>query len=788
MADSVYGTGDQAGGAAALKLNTEQQTPSPAGDGVLISREYQNARTMEDFTSPEDLYDTLIASIRKYHPSDDISMVEKAYSIAYNAHKEQKRKSGEPYIIHPLCVAIILADLELDKETIVAGLLHDVVEDTVMTNEEICREFGKEVELLVDGVTKLGQLSYSADRLEMQAENLRKMFLAMAKDIRVILIKLADRLHNMRTLQYMKPEKQKEKARETMDIYAPIAQRLGISRIKVELDDLSLKYLEPEIYYDLVEKVSLKKEERQAFVEEIVRDVSLHTEQAGIHAEIYGRAKHFFSIYKKMVNQGKTIDQIYDLFAVRIIVDSVKDCYAALGIIHEMYKPIPGRFKDYIAMPKENMYQSLHTTLIAPNGSPFEIQIRTFDMHRVAEYGIAAHWKYKEASDGKKVSSQKQEEEKLTWLRQILEWQQEADNKEFMSLLKSDLNLFNESVYCFTPAGDVKTLPNGSTPIDFAYSIHSAVGNRMVGARVNGKLVTIDYVIQNGDRIEIITSANSRGPSRDWLNIVRSTQAKNKINQWFKQERKEDNIIRGREALQNYCKTKNLNSAELLRPEYTDAVTRKYGFKDWESVLAAIGHGGLKEGQIVNKLRENYEKAHQKHLTDEDILAGGMQKDQKKVTRSRSGIIVKGIDDVSVRLSKCCSPVPGDEIIGFITRGRGVTVHRTDCVNIVNLPEEEQGRLIEVEWARDTQGDEKGKLYMAEIRIFARNRTGLLVDITKILTERKIDVQSVSSRMSKQGMATIAYEFQVQGRDELRELIEKIRQVDSVIDVQRTSG
>ena len=769
MTDSVNSTGVQAGGAAALQLNTERQTPSVSGDGVLISREYQNARTMNDFTSPEELYDTLIASIRKYHPSDDISMVEKAYSIAYNAHKGQKRKSGEPYIIHPLCVAIILADLELDKETIVAGLLHDVVEDTVMTNEEICREFGKEVELLVDGVTKLGQLSYSSDRLEMQAENLRKMFLAMAKDIRVILIKLADRLHNMRTLQYMKPEKQKEKARETMDIYAPIAQRLGISKIKVELDDLSLKYLEPEIYYELVEKVSLKKEERQAFVEDIVRDVSLHIEQAGIHAEIYGRAKHFFSIYKKMVNQGKTIDQIYDLFAVRIIVDSVKDCYAALGIIHEMYKPIPGRFKDYIAMPKENMYQSLHTTLIAPNGSPFEIQIRTFEMHRVAEYGIAAHWKYKEASDGKKVSSQKQEEEKLTWLRQILEWQQEADNKEFMSLLKSDLNLFNESVYCFTPAGDVKTLPNGSTPIDFAYSIHSAVGNRMVGARVNGKLVTIDYVIQNGDRIEIITSANSRGPSRDWLNIVRSTQAKNKINQWFKQE-------------------EQAAEADAEEQAMTEAVTRKYGFKDWESVLAAIGHGGLKEGQIVNKLRENYEKDHQKRLTDEDILAGGMQKDQKKVTRSRSGIIVKGIDGVSVRLSKCCSPVPGDEIIGFITRGRGVTVHRTDCVNIVNLPEEEQGRLIEVEWARDEQGDDSGKLYMAEIRIFARNRTGLLVDITKILTERKIDVQSISSRMSKQGMATISYEFQVQSRDELRELIEKIRQVDNVIDVQRTSG
>ena len=755
---------------------------------TLIQRADANAKTMEDFTAPEKLYDELIAGIRKYHPSDDISMVEKAYNIACNAHKDQKRKSGEPYIIHPLCVGIILADLELDKETIVAGLLHDVVEDTVMTDEEIREEFGDEVALLVDGVTKLTRLSYASDKLEMQAENLRKMFLAMAKDIRVILIKLADRLHNMRTLQYMKPEKQKEKARETMDIYAPIADRLGISKIKVELDDLSLKYLEPEIYYDLVEKVALKKGERQSFVDSIVSDVCSRISAEGINAEIYGRAKHFFSIYKKMVNQGKTLDQIYDLFAVRIIVDSVKDCYASLGIIHEMYKPIPGRFKDYIAMPKENMYQSLHTTLIAPNGQPFEIQIRTFEMHRVAEYGIAAHWKYKEASDGKKDSS-KSEEDKLTWLRQILEWQQESDNKEFMSLLKSDLNLFNESVYCFTPAGDVKTLPNGSTPIDFAYSIHSAVGNRMVGARVNGKLVTIDYVIQNGDRIEVITSANAKGPSRDWLNIVKSTQAKNKINQWFKQERKEDNIVRGKEAMQNYCKAKGLNYADLSKPEYLESVTKKYGFRDWDSVLAAVGHGGLKEGQIVNKLLELYKKENARQITDEDILSGNLQKDKHRVTRSKTGIIVKGLDDVSVRLSKCCSPVPGDEIIGFITRGRGVTVHRTDCVNMVNLPESEKDRLIEVEWADDAkQSGDSGKLYMAEIRIFAHNRTGLLVDITKIFTERRIDVRSVASRTSRQGLATITYEFQVQGRQELKELIDKIRQVESVIDIQRTTG
>ncbi len=753
-----------------------------------IRKADSGVKTMEDFTSPEILYKELIASVTKYHPSDDISMIEKAYNIAYNAHKDQKRKSGEPYIIHPLCVGIILADLELDKETIVAGLLHDVVEDTVMTDEDLRQTFGDEVALLVDGVTKLGQLSYDADKVEVQAENLRKMFLAMAKDIRVILIKLADRLHNMRTLQYMPERKRLEKARETMDIYAPIAQRLGISKVKVELDDLSLKYLEPEIYYDLVEKIALKKEARVAFVDEIVDDVKKHIEEAGIKAQIYGRAKHFFSIYKKMVNQQKTVDQIYDLFAVRIIVDSVKDCYACLGIIHEMYKPIPGRFKDYIAMPKQNMYQSLHTTLIGPNGTPFEIQIRTLEMHRVAEYGIAAHWKYKEASDGKKSASDKdKQEEKLTWLRQILEWQQDmSDNKEFMSLLKSDLDLFNDSVYCFTPAGDVKNLPTGSTPIDFAYSIHSAVGNRMVGARVNGKLVPIDYEIQNGDRIEVITSQNCKGPSRDWLKVVRSTQAKNKINQWFKQERKEDNIVKGRDLLNAYCKARGLNVPDLVKPDYIDPVLKKYGFRDWDSVLAAIGHGGLKEGQIVNKLVESYERDHKKQITDEEILEEVKSaKDKPKIAKSRSGIIVKGLDDVAVRFAKCCSPVPGDEIVGFVTRGRGVTIHRTDCVNIITLPEIERARLIDAEWQEGSAGH---GLYTTEIKIYATNRTGLLVDITKIFTEAKVDVSSVNCRTSKQGLATIQMEFAIPGKEALRNMVEKIRQVESVIDIDRTTG
>ena len=749
-----------------------------------------SVKTMADFTSPDILYKELIDSVKKYHPSTDISMIEKAYHIADEAHKGQLRKSGEPYIIHPLCVAIILADLELDKESIVAGLLHDVVEDTVMTPEEIKQEFGEEVEVIVDGVTKLTQLSYKVDKVEEQAENLRKMFLAMAKDIRVILVKLADRLHNMRTLKYMKPEKQKEKARETMEIYAPIAHRLGISKIKVELDDLSLKYLEPEVYYDLVEKIALRKSEREKFVQSIVKDVREQMDKAGIKAEIDGRAKHFFSIYKKMVNQEKTLDQIYDLFAVRIIVDTVKDCYAALGIIHEMYKPIPGRFKDYIAMPKQNMYQSLHTTLIGPNGQPFEIQIRTFEMHRTAEYGIAAHWKYKEAANGIKPAAQ-QEEEKLSWLRQILEWQRDmSDNREFMGLLKSDLDLFAESVYCFTPAGDVKNPPNGSTPIDFAYSIHSAVGNKMVGARVNGKLVNIDYVIQNGDRIEIITSQNSKGPSRDWLKIVKSTQAKNKINQWFKNELKDDNIIKGKELMATYCKTKGIPLSDLLKNDLMEAVMRKYGFKDWDSILAAIGHGGLKEGQVVNKLVEGYEKKKKKELTDEKLVESVVEHAQEiehRRSKNHSAIVVRGLHDLAVRYSKCCSPVPGDEIVGFVTRGRGVSIHRTDCVNIINLSAEERARLIDAEW-QEGEADNPNERFPAEIKIYVNNRTGVLVDVSKILTEMKIDLTGVNSRTNKQGKATITMSFDVHSKEELNSIIAKIRQVESVIDIERSTG
>ena len=742
----------------------------------------------EDFTDPEILYEKLKKRILEYHPSSDLTMVEKAYKLAYEAHKDQKRKSGEPYIIHPVCVALILADFELDIESIVAGILHDVVEDTIVTQEELEEQFGSEVALLVDGVTKLTKLNYSADKVELQAENLRKMFLAMAKDIRVILIKLADRLHNMRTLKYQPPHKQYEKARETMDIYAPIAQRLGISRIKIELDDLSLQYIEPVVYKELSENVAKKLAEQEDFIHEITEEVSNHIKDANIPAKVNGRVKHLFSIYKKMVNQNKTLDQVYDLFAVRIIVNDIKDCYAALGVIHEMYKPIPGRFKDYIAMPKPNMYQSLHTTLISHSGQPFEIQIRTFDMHRTAEYGIAAHWKYKVDPEGK--LNPDSEEEKLTWLRQILEWQQDlSDNKEFMMLLKDDLNLFSDSVFCFTPTGEVKNLTVGSTPIDFAYSIHSAVGNKMVGARVNNKMVPNDYIIQNGDQIEIITSANSKGPSRDWLKIVKTTQAKNKINQWFKSESREDNILRGKEVFYALCKQKGVAPADLLKTEYMDAVIKKYGYKDWDNIYASIGHGAIKEGQVFARLQDEYDKHHPKEITDEDYLES--LKDPKRIKNipvmTKGSIIVHGADDLAVHFSKCCSPVPGDEIVGFVTRGRGISIHRTDCSNILTLPEIDRKRLQPAEWNTAVAPKEE-KLFLAEVRIFARNQSGVLLGISKVLTENNITIISMNARAGKQETATITVSFNIKDTETLNSIIAKLRNVENIINVERAMG
>ena len=694
-------------------------------------------------------------------------------------------------------MAIILTQLDMDKETIVGGLLHDVIEDTPYTVEDITQMFSAEIALLVDGVTKLTQLNYSADKLDVQAENLRKMFLAMAKDIRVIIIKLADRLHNMRTLQFMKPEKQKEKARETMDIYAPIAHRLGISKVKVELDDLSLQYLEPEAYKELNDKFNHLRVQKETFVKDIMEDVKEHLDEAKIKATIDGRVKHLFSIYRKMVNQNKTLEQIYDLFAIRIIVDTEQQCYTALGIIHEMYKPIPGRFKDYIAMPKPNHYQSLHTTLIGPNGQPFEIQIRTYEMHKTAEYGIAAHWKYKETKGSE--AKVKNDEAKMAWLRQILEWQRDmSDNKEFLSVIKSDLNLFSDSVYCFTPNGDVKTLPAGSTPIDFAYAIHTAVGNKMVGARVNGNIVKLDYQIQNGDQIDIITSQNSKGPSRDWLLIVKSTQAKNKINQWFRTEFKEENIVRGKELLAQYAKTKSIDLYKYVKPEYTEACKRKYGFKDWDSVCAAIGHGGLKEGQVINKLIYEYEKKNKRVVSDEQVkeaienakeakgIKEGSESSSTKSGGKKSGIVVMGLDDLAVRFSRCCNPVPGDEIVGFVTRGRGISIHRTDCVNMIHLPVEERNRLIEAEWSAQAKKNED--YYPVEIVIYSYNRSGVLFDVSKIFTENEIDVKSMNVRTSKQDKATIVVGFETRGVEQLNKLVKKLRNVESVIDIERRSN
>lgn len=767
-------------------------TPKPEPNGFVdYIIEPRSLKAPRADATPDELFQELIRLYRGYNPDGNISRIARAYDIAKEQHKDQKRKSGEPYIIHPLNTAIIIAEIEMDEDSICAALLHDVVEDTGMTLDDIRREFGDHVATMVDGVTKLTQISLDVDKIEIQAENLRKMFLAMAKDIRVVVIKLADRLHNLRTLQYQSKAKQIEKATETMEIYSPLAERLGIMKMKVELDDISLKYLKPDVYEDLVEKTELKMEEREAFIHQIETEVSRHLKEAGIRATLTGRVKHFFSIYKKMINQDKTVDQIYDLFAVRILVDSVKDCYAALGVIHELYKPIPGRFKDYIAMPKPNMYQSLHTTLIGNDGTPFEIQIRTYEMHKVAEYGIAAHWKYKEA--GSNVKADSENDEKMSWLREVLEWQKEADdNRDFISMVKSDFDMFNDNVYCFTPGGDVKSLPYGSTPIDFAYSIHSAVGNRMVGARVNDRIVPIDYKLENGDRVEIITSQNSRGPSMDWLKVARSTQAKSKINAWFKSENKEDNIIRGKDILEKYCKSRGLSLPELAKPEYIEGVLRRYAMKDWDSVLASVGHGGLKEGQIVGKLLDIKKKHDLEHITDEQIMAAHKAGENPDISNpvvkrsAKGGIVVRGVNDLSARCAHCCTPVPGDEIVGFVTRGRGITVHRTDCINMLNLPASERTRLIEAEWDSDTV--QRDTTYSAEIKIYCNNRIGLLADISKVLSGIGIDITSINLKNGKNSTCTLALSFDIHSKDELIKIVERLKIIPDVIDISRSTG
>lgn len=740
-----------------------------------------------------EIFDTLIANMRRYHPSDDFSLVEKAYTIAKSAHTDQFRMSGEPYIIHPLEVAVILSELELDKETIIAGILHDVIEDTVYSYEDISKMFGEEIVLLVDGVTKLEKLEYSSLEEE-QAENYRKMFLAMSNDIRVILIKMADRLHNLRTLQYMTPDKQKEKAQETLDIYAPLAHRLGISKIRYDLEDLSFRYLQPNEYYDLKDKIQRKQSEREAFVKNIVSDLQAKIKETEMSAYIEGRPKHFFSIYKKMVSQDKTLDQIYDLFAVRVIVETVRDCYEVLGIVHEMYKPIPGRFKDYIAMPKSNMYQSLHNTLIGPEGEPFEVQIRTWGMHRTAQYGIAAHWKYKDgASSDSNMSAEDKSEAKLAWLRQILEWQRDlSDNREYLDALKFDLNVYKDHVYCFTPKGEVISLITGATPIDFAYAIHSAVGNKMVGAKVNNKIVTIDFVLTTGDRVEILTSQNSKGPSRDWLKIAKTNGAKTKINQWFKKENKEENAQRGKEALERGAKKKGLVLSELATPERIKIILNKFSLQDWESVCAAVGHGGIREGQIINRLYEEYLRQQGKTIEEDEIikkLVSSELKEESAELRKRrtnsSSITVKGVGDISVRFSKCCGPMPGDEIVGFVTRGRGVSIHRTDCINMINLDDLERHRLIDAEWLIPEKSAPT-TLFHVDISIICDDKMGLLVDISKVFSDEGVVVKSLNARSLK-NEAIFNVGLNVTSREQLEKVKTKLLNIYGVHDIERVT-
>ena len=727
------------------------------------------------------LVDKIIGMVKGYSPNANTDMIYVAYKLAKSAHSHQFRRSGAPYIEHPVQLAYIAAQLSLDATAISAALLHDVVEDTPYTYENIETIFGKSVAELVDGVTKLRKIKYNT-REEQQVENLRKMFLAMAKDIRVVIIKLIDRLHNMRTLNFMPRAKQLLISKETLDVYAPLAHRLGMSKIKIELEDLALKYLDPVAYEEIRQSINQKKDEREKYIRDIMDVLREKLDQMNIKSQVTGRAKHFYSIFRKMYTQNKTIDELYDLFAVRIIVDTVADCYAVLGMVHDLYTPVPMRFKDYIAMPKPNMYQSLHTTVIGPNGTPFEIQIRTWEMHRIAENGIAAHWKYKEGISGKTDM-----DSKLEWVRQLLDTQTNIiDTDDFFNTLKFDL--FEEEVFVFTPQGKVISLPAKSTVIDFAFAIHSEVGYKMSGAKVNGKIVPNNYMVQNGEIVEILT-ANTHGPSRDWLKICRTSQAKNKINQWFKNQFKEDNILKGKEMLTQYCKAKSINMSDIMKPEFQNLVMRKYGFKDWDSVLAAIGHGGLKEGQVVNKMVEEYEKIHKKEITDEKVMEAVTENSDKKLklAKSKSGIIVKGLTDVSVRFSKCCSPVPGDEIVGYVTRGRGVSIHRTDCVNIMCLQESERARLIDAEW-QDMGSASSGEKYATEIKIYANNRTGLLVDISRIFTERNIDMTQMNVRTSKQGTATISITFEISSKEELQKIAEKLYQVESVMDVERATG
>ncbi|KYH30104.1 RelA/SpoT family protein [Clostridium colicanis] len=726
------------------------------------------------------MLDDLLQVIDRNCNNVNKEIIIKAYNYAESAHKMQKRVSGEPYIVHPVEVACILAEMGLDENTIAASLLHDVIEDTEFTYKDLENKFNSEIANLVEGVTKLGKIEYKTKE-EQQAENVRKMLFAMTKDIRVILIKLADRLHNMRTLKYMPVEKQKEKAKETLDIYAPLAHRLGISKIKWELEDLSLRYLHPNEYYDLVRKVAEKRREREEYISKIIKELKDKLDSADIKAEIEGRPKHFYSIYRKMVVKNKTIDQIFDLTAVRILVNDVKDCYAALGIVHTMYKPIPGRFKDYIAMPKPNMYQSLHSTVIGPQGKPFEIQIRTYEMHHTSEYGIAAHWKYKE---GTAKNEDKDFETKLAWLREVLEWQRETSNpEEFMENFKIDM--FSDEVFVFTPKGAVINLPYDSTPIDFAYRIHTDIGHRCIGAKVNGKIVPLDYRLKTGEIVEVLTSSVPKGPSIDWLNITKSNQAKSKIKAWFKKEKRLENIEKGKEIIEKECKRQGINFGKVAKGEALESVLKKYNFNTIDDLYVAIAIGALNASSVINKLIGFIKSQEKEEESLEEIKEQLQHASSNKRKANSPGVKVKGIDNVLVRFAKCCNPVPGDAITGYITKGRGVSVHRQDCENAKALILSDGSRIIEVEWE-----DEKSRKseYITEIEVRAEDRHGILAEIMEAIIHTKIALYAVNAKPSKANVAIITIKLRISDIEKLKEVMRKMRKIKGIIAVYRTKN
>ena len=727
------------------------------------------------------MVEVLLEKIRENCTNVDLNIVKKAYNLAFEAHKEQKRESGEPYIIHPIEVATILAELGMDTSTIVAGLLHDVIEDTDYTYEDIKNIFSEEIANLVSGVTKITKMEYKSKE-EQQADNFRKMLLAMANDIRVIIIKLADRLHNMRTLKYMSKEKQKKTAKETLDIYAPLAHRLGISKVKWELEDLCFRYLHEEEYYDLVKQIAEKRVERETYIAKTIKDLYEKLDEAGIDSDIDGRPKHFYSIYRKMVTKNKSIEQIFDLTAIRILVNSVKDCYEVLGVVHTIYKPIPGRFKDYIAMPKPNMYQSLHTTVIGPQGKTFEIQIRTFEMHKTAEYGIAAHWKYKEGDSGD--NKEKSFENKLVWLRDMLEWQKEtSDAEEFMEGFK--INLFTDEIFLFTPKGVVIDLPNGATPIDFAYRIHTDVGNKCVGAKVNGKIVPLDYKLKTGQIVEILTSNNSKGPNMDWLSIAKSNQAKSKIRAWFKKAKKEENINKGKELFEKELKKQAVHYADIAKGETYEKFIKRYNVNSMEDLYALVGLGAVVASSFIAKLKEeNLSKDDKSQVENlSKAIEENISKNAKKRKESNFGITVKGEDNLMVRFAKCCNPVPGDDVLGYITKGRGVSVHRKDCSNLKNLIKEDGDKVVEVAW-----GTAKGMAYMAEIQVKADDRSGVLADIMNIIMESKLPLNALNAKSAKGNLAYVNIKIKIDTIEQLKELMRKIRKLNGVMDVYRMNN